>query len=190
MDPLIGFALAHAEQPPLDHLDGVGLQVSEQKEQSIFRGCQRAGPIDREPAGGSRFAIEAPCRHMLLERRLEGRDQDLKLLQGQAGEVQELRRAGLHVSEPYSSHGSCCTATNTLDTELGYGLVVPGCRLPTLGHDATVLGPVKHMPLSRGPSALLDRPCARRPADGQVGTAGWSAFGRTSGWIMRPPSAG
>src|SRR5690242_19771074 len=107
MDPLIGFALAHAEQPPLDHLDGVGLQVSEQKEQSIFRGCQRAGPIDREPAGGSRFAIEAPCRHMLLERRLEGRDQDLKLLQGQAGEVQELRRAELHVSEPNTGHGSC-----------------------------------------------------------------------------------
>src|SRR4051794_26365715 len=65
------------------------------------------GPIDREPAGGSRFAIEAPCRHMLLERRLEGRDQDLKLLQGQAGEVQKLRRAGLHVSEPDTGHGSC-----------------------------------------------------------------------------------
>src|SRR5690349_11299098 len=91
---------------------------------------------------------------------------------------------------PAVPHESLCTATNTLDTELGYGLVVPGCRLPTLGHDATVLGPVKHMPLSRGPAALLDRPCARRPADGQVGTAGWSAFGRTSGWIMRPPFAG
>src|SRR4051794_2373490 len=44
---------------------------------------------------------------MLLERRLEGRDQDLKLLQGQAGEVQELRGAGLHVSEPNTGHGSC-----------------------------------------------------------------------------------
>src|SRR4051794_9610947 len=78
-----------------------------------------------------------------------------------------------------------CTATSTLDTGEGYGLVRLGCGLPTLGQDATVLGPVKHKPLSRGPSALLDRACARRPAGGQVGTAGWSAFGRTSGWIMR-----
>src|SRR3954447_20129645 len=107
MDPLIGFALAHAEQPSLDHLNRGGLQIREQEQQPILRGCQRAGPIDREPAGGSRFAIEAPCRHMLLERRLEGRDQDLKLLQGQAGEVQKLRRAGLHVSEPDTGHGSC-----------------------------------------------------------------------------------
>src|SRR5690348_11026444 len=58
------------------------------------------GPIDGEPTGGSGFAIEAPRRHMLLERGLEGRDQGLKLLKGQTGEVQELRRAGLHVSEP------------------------------------------------------------------------------------------
>src|SRR4051794_7478412 len=36
-----------------------------------------------------------------------GRDQDLKLLQGQAGEIEELRRAGLHVSEPDTGHGSC-----------------------------------------------------------------------------------
>src|SRR5918994_3682882 len=38
MDPLVGFALAHAEQPPLDPLNGVGLQVGEQEEQPIFRG--------------------------------------------------------------------------------------------------------------------------------------------------------
>ena len=62
VDPLIGFALAHAEQPSLDHLNRGGLQVSEQEEQPVFRRCQRAGPIDREPAGGSGFAIEAPCR--------------------------------------------------------------------------------------------------------------------------------
>src|SRR3954467_10615653 len=100
-------ALAHAEQPPLDHLDGVGLQVGEQEEQPIFRRCQRAGPVHGEPTGGPRFPIEAPRRHMVLERGLEGRHQNLKLLQGQTGEIEELRRASLHVSEPYSSHGSC-----------------------------------------------------------------------------------
>src|SRR5690348_7006006 len=106
MDPLVGLALAHAEQPSLDHLNRGGLQVREQEQQPLLRGCQRAGPIDGEPPGGSRFAIEAPCRHMLLECRLEGREQDLKLLQGQAGEIEELRGAGLHVSEPDTGHGS------------------------------------------------------------------------------------
>ena len=43
---------------------------------------------------------------MVLERGLEGRHQNLKLLEGQTGEIEELRRAGLHVSEPYTSHGS------------------------------------------------------------------------------------
>src|SRR4051794_24412797 len=73
----------------------------------------------------------------------------------------------------------------TWTPEKGYGVVGLGCGLPTRGDDATVLGPVKHKPLSRGPLALLDRPCARRPAEWQVGTAGWSALDRTSGWIMR-----
>src|SRR3954469_8173030 len=50
MDPLVGFALAHAQQPP--HLNGVGLQVSEQEEQPIFRRCQRAGPVDGEAVRG------------------------------------------------------------------------------------------------------------------------------------------
>src|SRR5690242_4478783 len=57
--------------------------------------------------------------------------------------------------------------------------VVRGTFTPKL------LGMPSTQPLSRGPSALLDRPCARRPAERQVGTAGWSALDRTSGWIMR-----
>jgi hypothetical protein len=35
---------------------------------------------------------------------------------------------------------------------------------------ATVLSPVKDK--ARGPAALLDLPCARRPAGGQIGTTG------------------
>jgi hypothetical protein len=41
-----------------------------------------------------------------VERGLERRDQLLKLLDGHAGEIQELQRAGLQVGEPYTSHGS------------------------------------------------------------------------------------
>jgi len=33
----MGFALAHAEQAPLDHLEAVRFQIREQEEQPIFR---------------------------------------------------------------------------------------------------------------------------------------------------------
>ena len=46
VNPLIGFALAHAEQAPLDHLEGVGLQVGENEEQPIFRRRQGAVLVD------------------------------------------------------------------------------------------------------------------------------------------------
>jgi hypothetical protein len=37
VNPLIGFALAHAEQASLDDLERVGFQVDQQEEQPIFR---------------------------------------------------------------------------------------------------------------------------------------------------------
>jgi len=37
---------------------------------------------------------------MRLERDLEGRDQDLKLLERQAGEIQKLYRARLRIGKP------------------------------------------------------------------------------------------
>jgi hypothetical protein len=37
---------------------------------------------------------------MGVERGLEGRDELLKLVERQAGEIQELQRAGLHIGEP------------------------------------------------------------------------------------------
>ena len=37
VDPLIRFALAHAEQASLDHLERVGLQVGQEEEEAIFR---------------------------------------------------------------------------------------------------------------------------------------------------------
>jgi hypothetical protein len=36
MDPLVGFALAQAEQPSLDHLNRGGLQVREHEEQILL----------------------------------------------------------------------------------------------------------------------------------------------------------
>jgi hypothetical protein len=44
---------------------------------------------------------------MGLEGRLEGRHQLLKLVKGQAGEIQELHRAELHIGKPYTGHVWC-----------------------------------------------------------------------------------
>src|SRR5499433_601558 len=104
MDPLIGFALAHAEQAPLDHLERIGFQVREDEEQAIFRRRERTGLVHREPTGGARFPIEAPHCKMLLERRLKGRDEELKLVERQAGEIEELCRARLHIGELDTGH--------------------------------------------------------------------------------------
>jgi hypothetical protein len=54
------------------------------------------------------------------------------------------------------------TATNNLDIGKEFRVVSQGCGLPTSRKDVSVLGPVKHQPLSWGPLALLDRSCARR----------------------------
>ena len=107
MNPLLRFALAHTEQAPLHDLEGVGLQVREQEEQPVFRRRQGAVFVDGKLAGGSGRPIEAPRRHMRLECRLKRRDQDLKLLEGQTGEIQECCGAGLPIGEPYTSHGTC-----------------------------------------------------------------------------------
>ena len=44
---------------------------------------------------------------MRVERSLKGRDQELKLVQSHAGEIQELCGAILHISEPYMRHRWC-----------------------------------------------------------------------------------
>src|SRR5262245_22303248 len=41
---------------------------------------------------------------MRLERRLEGRDEQLKLVEGQTGEIQELRGTGLQIGELHMGH--------------------------------------------------------------------------------------
>src|SRR2546426_10418925 len=103
----MGFALAHAEQASLHHLEGGGLQGGEQEEQPVFRRRQGAVFVDGKLASGSGFPIKAPRGHMHLKCRLKGRDQLLKLVEGQAGEIQELCGAGLQIGKPYTGHTWC-----------------------------------------------------------------------------------
>jgi hypothetical protein len=97
VNPLIRFALAHAKQAPLHHLEGIRFQIDQHEEQPIF-GCRQGTVlIGGKLAGGAGLPIEPPHSHMRLERGLEGRDQRLKFLQGQTREIQALYRAGLHI---------------------------------------------------------------------------------------------
>jgi hypothetical protein len=100
MNPLMGFALAHTEQPPLYHLQGIGLQIDQDKQQPILGGRQRTDLVGCLSANGASLPIEAPVGHMSLERTLKGRDQLPKLVQGKTGQIQDLHGAGLEIGEP------------------------------------------------------------------------------------------
>ena len=100
MNPLIGFPLHHAEQAPVDHLESISFQVGKDEKQPIFRRRQRAVFVHAKPARGPRLPIHPPCRHLGVERRLEGWDQLLKLVQRHAREIQKLHRARLQLGKP------------------------------------------------------------------------------------------
>src|SRR5215471_20962354 len=142
MNPLIGFALAHAEQASLHHLERVSLYIGQNKEQPVFRGRQGAVLIHAKLASGPGLAIEAPRCHMLLEGRLEGRKQLLKLVEGQAGEIQELRGAGLHIGKPDTGHLWCLLSWEAQYTIIGINSINPTRRKPNLTmHDSPRVAP-------------------------------------------------
>jgi hypothetical protein len=107
VNPLIRFALAHAKQASLHHLEGIRFQVDQNEEQPIFGCRQRTVLIDGKLAGGPGFPIEAPRGHMRLERGLKRRNELLKLVERQARQIQELYGAGLHIGKPDTGHGWC-----------------------------------------------------------------------------------
>jgi len=99
VQPLIGFTLAQPKQAPVHDLQGVGFQIHQHEEQAIFRGRQRTGLIDGKSACRTGFPIEPPTGHPRVERRLEGRDQAVKLVARQTGQIQQFHGARLHVTE-------------------------------------------------------------------------------------------
>ncbi len=84
----------------MHHLECVGFEVDQDEQEPVFWCREGAVFVDGKPARGPRFPIHPPCRHPGVERGLEGRDELLKLVERQAGEIQELQRAGLQVGEP------------------------------------------------------------------------------------------
>src|SRR5215475_10709430 len=67
---------------------------------------------------------------MRLERRLKVRDQLLKLVEGQAGQIQELRGAGLHIGKPYTGHLWCLLSWEAQYTIIGINSSVCAPSLP------------------------------------------------------------
>jgi hypothetical protein len=96
---LIGLTLVHPEPPSLHHLEGIGLQVGQDKQQPTFGRRQRTALAGGLPAGRARLPIEAPLGHKGLKGGLKRRAQAPKLIQGQTVQIQHLTRAGLEVGE-------------------------------------------------------------------------------------------
>src|SRR5919109_3668796 len=116
MHPLMGLALAHPKQSSWHHLEGVGLQVDQEKQQPICRRWQRTALRGGVPAGGARLPVQAPVGHRGVEHGLKGRDQLLKLLYRQAGQIQHLRGASPAVGQAYTSHGRGLLSSEAQDT--------------------------------------------------------------------------
>ena len=98
--PLLGCALEQAAYAPVPHLECGGFEVPQNKPEPGCGCPQGAVLIDGKSACGARFPIEAPRRHPGVERCLKGWDEDLKLLDSQAGEIQELCGARPQIGEP------------------------------------------------------------------------------------------
>jgi hypothetical protein len=90
VDPRIRFALGHAEYAPVHHLECIGFDVGQDEQELVFRCQEGTVLVHGKPACGPRFPIHPPGRHPGVERGLEGRDQLLKLVERQAGDIQEL----------------------------------------------------------------------------------------------------
>jgi len=96
----MGVALDHPEPAPVHYLEGRGFQIDQNEQEPIF--WRRQGPVlvHGKPARGPWLPLHAPRHHPGVERRREGRDQLLQLVECQAREIQERYRAGLQLREP------------------------------------------------------------------------------------------
>ena len=94
----MGLALAHPAQLPLHHW-GVRFQVNQGQQQPIFWRRQRTVLVRRVRPGGARLPIEAPFGHVSLECALKGRDQQLKLVNGETYQIQHRYGADLDLGE-------------------------------------------------------------------------------------------
>lgn len=80
MEPLVGLALRQPEQPPVDELQRVCLEVGQEEEEPILSRRQGAGRIGGVAPGAAGLPVEAPLGHVRLKGLLKGPEHDRKLL--------------------------------------------------------------------------------------------------------------
>jgi hypothetical protein len=88
MEPLMGLALAHPEEPSLYDLERRRFHVHEGEQKPILRRGEGTVLIGAITTGGARLPIEAPEGHLGLEGNLKGRDYLLKLVQRETGQIE------------------------------------------------------------------------------------------------------
>ena len=91
----MGLALAHPEEPSLHDLERICLHIHQDEQEPILRRGEGTVLVGRIPTGGAWLPIEAPEGHMGLEGGLKGRDDLLKLVHRETGQIEHLGRAHL-----------------------------------------------------------------------------------------------
>ena len=92
-------ALAHPEEPSLHDLERIRLHIHQDEQKPILRRGEGTVLVGGITTGGARLPIEAPEGHMRLEGGLKGRDDLLKLVHRETGQIEHLRRAHLQIGE-------------------------------------------------------------------------------------------
>ena len=100
MNPVICLRLAHPEQAPMEHLNGMLLEGDQNEQQTIC--CCRQGAVLRGRISSRLPApsMKGPFGHVWQERRLKGGNQRLKLVHSQAGQISHVGGVSWNVVIP------------------------------------------------------------------------------------------
>src|SRR5215831_4877762 len=90
MNPLRRFGLTHAKHAAMEEVRGMLLEVDENEQQAILRGRQGTIRIGCVASCLPAPSMERPRGHIGQERGLKGRDEDRKLVHGQARQIEYL----------------------------------------------------------------------------------------------------
>lgn len=104
MHPLIDLTLGQPKQLPVIDLGRVLFEITQDKEQPIFRRGEGTMRIGRVAAILAPFALQRPFHHMGLKRRFKRCEQPLKFARRETGQGQYLRSLVGNLRIRQSSH--------------------------------------------------------------------------------------
>jgi hypothetical protein len=98
MNPLRRLGLAPAEQAPMEHLNGILLEVDQHEQQSIFRCWQGAVLIGCVSSRLPVPPMQGPFGHVTQECHLKVGHQRCKLVHGQARQISQVGGMGWDIA--------------------------------------------------------------------------------------------